>query len=87
MANKPTIFPKVVPIEIAALMKATKDLLSDEQSITVGYFGTNTSKLHFRSGVRLKSHHRRLIAKFDYKLRAAYKAMEEVYKETFATEN
>lgn len=63
------------------LKKATKDLLSDEQSITVGYFGTNTSKLHFRSGVRLKSHHRRLIAKFDYKLRAAYKAMEEVYRE------
>lgn len=63
------------------LKKATKDLLSDELSITMGYFGTNTSKLRFRSGVRLKSHHRRLIAKFDYKRRKAFEAMAEVYRE------
>lgn len=69
------------------LKKAKKDLLLDELSITMGYFDVNTSKLRFRSGVRLKSHHRRLAAKFDYKIRTAIKAMAEVYKETFATEN
>lgn len=63
------------------LKKAAKDLLSDERSITIGYFDTNNSKLRFRSGVRLKSHHRRLIAKFDYKCRKAFEAMAEVYRE------
>ena len=41
------------------LKKAAKDLLSDELSITIGYFDANNSKLRFRNGVRLKSHHRR----------------------------
>ena len=65
------------------LKKATKDLLSNEQSIMIDGFGANISKLRFRSGVRLKSHHRRLVAKFDDKLRTAFKAMMEVYREEF----
>ena len=65
------------------LKKATKDLLSNEQSIIIDCFGANIPKLRFRSGVRLKSHHRRLVAKFDDKLRTAFEAMTEVYREGF----
>lgn len=63
------------------LKKATKDLLSNEQSVTIGYLGANASKICFRKGVRLKSHHRRLLAKFNYKIQTALEAMSKVYGE------
>ena len=66
------------------LKKATKDLLSQETSVMIGALGTNVSELRFREGVRLKSHHRRLVAKFEGKLRTAFEAMSEAYEEEFA---